>query len=81
MPEKTDAVTPATPTEAPAEPKTITLPLDYVLALEDAANALSDLLVTGVSVENAKTAETAIEALDPLAEQLTAEQKEQLGLD
>ena len=80
MPKKTDPTTPATPTEVPETSKDITLPLAYVLGLEDAANALSDLLM-GVNVETAGAAHTALTAIDALGEQLTPEQNELLGLD
>jgi hypothetical protein len=80
MPKKTDTTTPATPTEVPETSKDITLPLAYVLGLEDAANALSDLLM-GVNVETAGAAHTALTAIDALGEQLTPAQNELLGLD
>ncbi len=62
-------------------PPTITLPLAYVIGLEAAVDALSDLLEVGLSINNVENAHSMLHALDPLSVLLSPAQKAQLGID
>jgi hypothetical protein len=66
----------------PSSTETITLPLAYVLGLEEVANATSDLMATGLNIENVTEMDKALTALEALGDQLlTDAQKTILGLD